>query len=54
MRFRRAAPPSVVPAAYSEDGAPRGALAAGLDLVLTEAGLDAWSAQMAGAAVPVT
>jgi predicted NBD/HSP70 family sugar kinase len=53
MRFRRAAPPPVVPAAHSEDGAPRGALAAGLDVVLTEAGLDAWSAEVAGAA-PVT
>jgi predicted NBD/HSP70 family sugar kinase len=45
MRFRRDAPPAVVPAAYSEDGAARGAVAAGLDLVLTEAGLDAWSAE---------
>jgi len=48
MRFRRTGPPPVVPAAYSEDGAPRGALAAGLDVVLTEAGLDAWSAEKAG------
>ncbi len=30
MRFRHEAPPAVVPATYSEDGAPRGALAAGL------------------------
>jgi predicted NBD/HSP70 family sugar kinase len=44
MRFRREAPPAVVPATYSEDGALRGALSAGIDLVLTERGLDAWSA----------
>jgi predicted NBD/HSP70 family sugar kinase len=44
MRFRREAPPAVVPATYSDDGALRGALAAGIDLVLTERGLDAWSA----------
>jgi predicted NBD/HSP70 family sugar kinase len=48
MRFRRAAPPAVVPAAHSQDGAARGALAAGLDLVLTERGLHAWSAGRAG------
>ena len=47
MRFRREAPPAVVPATYSQDGAPRGALAAGLDLILTERGLDAWSAERA-------
>lgn len=47
MRFRREAPPAVVPATYSQDGAPRGALAAGLDLILTERGLDAWSAEHA-------
>jgi predicted NBD/HSP70 family sugar kinase len=47
MRFRREAPPAVVPATYSQDGVPRGALAAGLDLILTEGGLDAWSAERA-------
>jgi predicted NBD/HSP70 family sugar kinase len=48
MRYRHAASPAVVPAAYSEDGAPRGALAAGLDVVLTEDGLSAWAAEHAG------
>jgi predicted NBD/HSP70 family sugar kinase len=47
MRFRHEAPPAVVPAAFSQDGAPRGALAAGLDLVLTERGMDGWSAERA-------
>lgn len=46
MRFRQRGAPEVVPATHQEDGAPRGALAAGLDLMLTEAGLDAWSADI--------
>jgi hypothetical protein len=43
MRFRRARPPSITVAAYGEDGALRGALETGLDLILSETGLDAWS-----------
>ncbi len=42
MAFRRPTPPPVRAAVHGEEGALRGAAAAGLDLVLSEAGLDAW------------
>jgi predicted NBD/HSP70 family sugar kinase len=42
MRFRRAQPPPLIASTYREDGALRGALERGLDLVLSETGLDAW------------
>jgi predicted NBD/HSP70 family sugar kinase len=43
MAFRRSLPPPVRAATHGEDGALHGAAAAGLDLVLSEAGLDAWA-----------
>jgi predicted NBD/HSP70 family sugar kinase len=43
MRFSRRQPPPVRTAAHGEDGALRGAVAAALDLVLSEEGLDAWA-----------
>jgi predicted NBD/HSP70 family sugar kinase len=50
MRFRRAQPPQITAATYREDGVLRGALERGLDTVLSETGLDAWSAERAAAA----
>ncbi|MGR6917729.1 ROK family transcriptional regulator [[Actinomadura] parvosata] len=44
MRFRRPAPPPVLPAALGRDGALHGAAVTGLDHVLTEDGLTAWAA----------
>jgi predicted NBD/HSP70 family sugar kinase len=43
MRSSRRQPPPVRTAAHGEDGALRGAVAAALDLVLSEEGLDAWA-----------
>jgi predicted NBD/HSP70 family sugar kinase len=43
MTFLRGQPPAVRTAAHGEDGALRGAVAAALDRVLSEAGLDAWA-----------
>ena len=45
MRFRRGSPPPIIAAAYRQDGPLRGAIELGLDLVVCEAGLSAWSAE---------
>ena len=42
MRFRRSDAPAVIPARFPEDGALRGAAELAFDLVLSEAGIDAW------------
>lgn len=47
MSFRRDLPPPVVTATYHEDGPLRGAIELALDLILSEAGLTAWSAKQA-------
>lgn len=44
MRFRRPAPPPIQSAAFGERGSLVGAAAAGLDLVVSEPGLDRWEA----------
>ncbi|HTJ66070.1 MAG TPA: ROK family transcriptional regulator [Actinospica sp.] len=46
MTFRRADPIPLRPAALGEDGALIGAAAAGLDLVLSETGLNDWVAEL--------
>jgi predicted NBD/HSP70 family sugar kinase len=43
MRFRRDAPPPVRTAVHGDDGALQGAAEVGLDAVITEGGLDAWT-----------
>jgi predicted NBD/HSP70 family sugar kinase len=50
MAFRRPQPPPVLTAGHGEDGALRGALDAGFDVVVSEAGLAAWAARHAPAA----
>jgi predicted NBD/HSP70 family sugar kinase len=42
MRFRRRDAPAVIPARFPEDGALRGAAELAFDVVLSEAGIDAW------------
>ncbi|MFB9532481.1 ROK family transcriptional regulator [Nonomuraea roseola] len=46
MRFRRADPPRVVAALLGQDGALHGAALTALDHVLTEAGMNAWTAAL--------
>jgi methylmalonyl-CoA mutase cobalamin-binding subunit len=46
MRFRRADPPRVVAAVLGQDGALHGAALTALDHVLTEAGMNAWTAAL--------
>jgi predicted NBD/HSP70 family sugar kinase len=48
MAFRRPLPPPVRAATHGEDGALHGAAAAGLDVVLSEEGLDAWERAQRG------
>ena len=45
MRYRRTAPPAIVPARFPTDGALRGAAELAFDLVLSEAGIAAWQAR---------
>ncbi|MFC5822549.1 ROK family transcriptional regulator [Nonomuraea insulae] len=47
MRFRRSDPPRVLAAELGEDGALHGAVLTALDQVLTEAGMNAWTADRA-------
>lgn len=46
MRFRRADPPRVLAAVLGDDGALHGAALTALDHVLTEAGMNAWTATL--------
>ena len=47
MLFRRTDPPPVILASFPDDGALRGAAELAFDLVLSEAGIDAWHATAA-------